>query len=89
VGNDDRRVRKQVGDADSPTPGTVEARLIRLPVEPAERNGLRAVSHLMIDKITTVSKRKLVRRTGRLSDEEMVRVNRAVLVLLGLAGPSK
>jgi len=41
----------------------------------------------MIDKITTVSKKKLETRTGRLSDEDIVRVNRAVLVFLGLAGP--
>jgi mRNA interferase MazF len=62
---------------------------MRLPFEPSERNGLRAASQLMIDKITTVSKKKLRQRAGRLSDEDMVRVNRAVLVFLGLAGPSK
>lgn len=42
----------------------------------------------MIDKITTVSKTKLEAHVGRLSDEDMIRVNRAVLVFLGLAGPS-
>jgi mRNA interferase MazF len=41
----------------------------------------------MIDKITTVSKRKLESHVGRLSDEDIVRVNRSVLVFLGLAGP--
>jgi len=41
----------------------------------------------MIDKITTVSKKKLQSRVGRLSDEDIVRVNRAVVVFLGLAGP--
>lgn len=41
----------------------------------------------MVDKITTVSKTKCETRVGRLSDEDMVRVNRAVLVFLGLAGP--
>jgi mRNA interferase MazF len=41
----------------------------------------------MVDKITTVSKTKCETRVGRLSDEDMVRVNRAVLVVLGLAGP--
>jgi mRNA interferase MazF len=39
----------------------------------------------MIDKITTVSRSKLGRRIGRLSDEDIVRVNRAVLVFLGIA----
>ena len=39
----------------------------------------------MIDRITTVSK-SLQRRVGRLSDEDVVRLNRAVLLFLGLAG---
>ena len=59
---------------------------LRLLVEPAEGNGLRSASQLMIDKITTVSKKKLERRVGWLSDEDIVRVNRAVLVFLGFAG---
>jgi mRNA interferase MazF len=69
------------------TTHAVDAPLMRLPVDPSERNGLRASSQLMIDKITTVSKKKLETRVGRLSDEDIVRVNRAVLVFLGLAGP--
>jgi mRNA interferase MazF len=40
----------------------------------------------MIDKITTVSKNELESRVGRLSVEDIVRLNRAVLVFLGLAG---
>ena len=64
----------------------VDAPLLRLPIEPSDPNGLRAASQLMIDKITTVSKTKLERRIGRLSDEDIIRVNRAVLVFLGLAG---
>lgn len=69
------------------TTHAVEAPLMRLSIEPSERNGLRAASHLMIDKVTTVSKTKLESRVGRLSDEDLVRVNRAVVVFLGLAGP--
>lgn len=40
----------------------------------------------MIDKITTVAKTKIGKKIGRLGDEDMVRINRAVLVYLGLAG---
>ena len=65
----------------------VDAPLIRLAVEPSERNGLRSTSHAMIDKITTVSKKKLEQHVGKLSDEDIVRVNRALVVFLGLAGP--
>jgi mRNA interferase MazF len=39
----------------------------------------------MVDKVTTVGKSKIGRRIGRLDDEDIVRVNRAVLVFLGLA----
>jgi mRNA interferase MazF len=60
---------------------------MRLPIEPSDRNGLRSPSHVMIDKITTDSKMKLERRVGRLSGEDLVRINRAVIVFLGLAGP--
>lgn len=70
------------------TTHVIDAPLMRLPIEPSDRNGLRATSHLMIDKITTVSKRKLEGRIGRLSDEDVVRMNRAVVVFLGLAGPT-
>jgi mRNA interferase MazF len=62
------------------------APLLRLTIEPSPENGLRAVSQLMIDKVTTVSKNKLESRVGRLSVEDIVRLNRAVLVFLGLAG---
>ena len=64
----------------------VDAPLIRLTVEPSDRNGLRASSQLMVDKIATVSKPKVRTRLGRLSDEDIIRLNRAVLVFLGLAG---
>jgi mRNA interferase MazF len=61
------------------------APLLRVAVEPSELNGLRITSQLMIDKVTTVSKVKLERRIGRLSNEDVVRLNRAIMVFLGLA----
>ena len=42
----------------------------------------------MVDKITTVPKTKIGARLGRLADEDMVRLNRAVLVFLGIAAPT-
>jgi mRNA interferase MazF len=59
--------------------------LFRLPVEPSERNGLRSASRLMVDKITTVPKSKVGERIGRLDDEDVVRLNKAAMVFLGLA----
>ena len=40
----------------------------------------------MVDKITTVPKAKLGKRIGRLADDDMVRLNRALMIFLGLAG---
>lgn len=62
------------------------APLIRLPVDPDERNGLRERSSLMVDKITTVPRSKLGERIGQLSDEDTVRLGRAIMVFFGLAG---
>ena len=71
------------------TTDKTDAPLLRLPVEPNERNGLRARCCLMADKITTVSKSKLGERVGRLDDEDVLRLNQAMLVFLGLAGSPK
>jgi mRNA interferase MazF len=62
-----------------------DAPLFRLPVEPNQRNGLRAACRLMADKITTVPKSRIGARVGRLDDEDILRLNQAVLVFLGLA----
>lgn len=71
------------------TTDETEAPLFRLAVEPDERNGLRSSCRLMVDKITTVRKSKLGSRLGRLADEDMVRLNQAILVFLGLAASPK
>src|SRR5579863_10018783 len=67
------------------TTDQTEAPLFRLLVEPNERNGLRSACRLMVDKITTVPKSKVGTHIGRLDDEDMVRLNRAIMVFLGLA----
>ena len=59
--------------------------LFRLAVDPNPRNGLRMTCRMMVDKITTVPKSKIGDRVGRLEDEDIVRLNRAILVFLGIA----
>lgn len=71
------------------TTDPAEAPLFRLLVEPNDRNGLRSASRLMVDKITTVPKSRLGARIGRLDDEDMVKLNRAIMVFLGLAVPPR
>jgi mRNA interferase MazF len=67
------------------TTDETEAPLFRLPVAPNDRNGLRAACRLVVDKITTVPKSKVGSRIGRLDEEDLLRLNRAILVFLGLA----
>ena len=68
------------------TSDPTEAPLFRILVEPSTLNGLANASRLMVDKVTTVPKAKIGKRVGRLSDEDVVRLDRAMMVFLGLAG---
>lgn len=70
------------------TSNPTRAPLFRLPITPSNRNGLTASSSLMVDKIMTVPKTKVGAPIGRLDDADLVRLNRAVVVFLGLAGAS-
>ena len=68
------------------TSDPTDAPLFRPAIEPSETNGLRVVSRLMVDKITTIPKTKLGARIGRLADKDMLRLNRALMIFLGLGG---
>ena len=61
------------------------APLFHIRVEPTEENGLQEAGCLMVDKLTTVRKRRIGSRVGRLDDEDIVRLNRAIFVYHGLA----
>ena len=67
------------------TTDATEAPLFRLLVEPNTQNGLRSPCRLMVDKITTVPKSKVGDQIGRLDDQDVLRLNQAVMVFLGLA----
>ena len=62
------------------------APLVRVPIEPNERTGLRQPSWAMVDKVMTVRKSQMGGRIGRIDDQDMVRLGRALIVFLGLAG---
>ena len=68
------------------TTDRTEAPLIRLVVEPDTANGLISRSSLMVDKITTVRRSTLREKIGTLADQDMLRLNRAVMVFFGFAG---
>lgn len=67
------------------TTNPVDAPLVRIPIEPSEDNGLDRPCSLMVDKITTVPRSGLGERLGRLRDDELVPLNRSLVVFLGLA----
>ena len=68
------------------TSDPTDAPLFRILIAPTERNGLNALSRLMVDKITTVPKNKLGHPIGHLDAKDMHRVNQAILIFLGLGG---
>jgi mRNA interferase MazF len=63
----------------------VNAPLFRLTLEPSARTGLRSVSQIMIDKITTVRRERIGKAIGRVDDEMMLRVNRAIALWFSVA----
>lgn len=71
------------------TSDPTKAPLFRLLIEPSESNGLHTASSLMVDKITTVPKTKIGSRVGKLDDDDLLRLNQAMVVFLGLAGSSR
>lgn len=67
------------------TTSKTEAPLFRLLVQPNESNRLHAICNLMVDKITTIPKSKIGTLIGRLDDADVLRLNQAIMVFLGLA----
>lgn len=67
------------------TTDPTDAPLFRLLLEPDQRNGLEQPSRLMVDKLTTVPKAYLGDRIGQLADADVIRLDRAIIVFLGLA----
>lgn len=61
-----------------------DAPLFRLSIDPTSENGLQKPSQVMIDKAHTVVREKIGGTIGRLSDPEIVAVNRALALWLGL-----
>lgn len=70
------------------TTDPTDAPLFRLLIRPSESNGLRDDCRLMVDKVTTVPKTRIGAYVGRLSDKDIMRLNRAFLVFLGIAAPT-
>jgi len=68
------------------TTDPTDAPLIRLLIEADAVTGIRESSRLMVDKVTTIPRSELGERIGHLSGDDMIRLSRALVVFLGLAG---
>ena len=56
----------------------------RVTVEPNPANGLRTISQVMVDKLSTLPHTKISEPFGRLDEERMKAVDRALLLVIGM-----
>ena len=68
------------------TSDPTDAPLLRVEVHPTPGNGLGSPSRLMVDKVSTVPRTRAGYRVGALDPADMLRLERALLVFLGIAG---
>ncbi len=61
------------------------APLVRIPLEPDSENGLRKRCQIMVDKVQTVPRDKIGSTIGRLAEDTIVAVDRALAIFLGIA----
>ena len=67
------------------TPEVVEAPDFRVTIEPSRTNGLRVRSQVMADKPVTVRRDRIGQAIGRLSAEDVRRLDIALAFVMGLA----
>jgi mRNA interferase MazF len=63
----------------------VDAPLFRLTVEPSPTNGLRSLSQIMVDKVTTVRRTRIGSTIGHIEDDTLLRLSRALALWVGIA----
>lgn len=68
------------------TTHALSAPLMRLELQPSEINGLSRTNQIMIDKVTSIPRASVRERLGQLEAADLIRLNRAMIVFLGLAG---
>ena len=67
------------------TSDPTEIPLLRVPLDPNDSNGLDVPSSIMLDKVTTMPRSRLAERLGKVSDADMRKLSRGLLVFLGFA----
>jgi len=77
-----------LGELDSvvlcPVTSELRTAVFRVTVEPTSANGLRALSQVMVDKLMTMPRTKVGEPFGRLEEERMRAVDKALLLVVGV-----
>jgi mRNA interferase MazF len=68
------------------TTNPTEVPLTRIPSEASPLHGPDQPSRLMVDKVMTMPRSNLREHLGRLPETDLVRLNRSLIVFLGLPG---
>lgn len=63
----------------------IDAPLFRITLEPSAANGLKKPSQIMVDKIISIRADRIGKTIGRVSEDTMIGVGRALAVWLGVA----
>lgn len=67
-----------------PVTSELRTAAFRVTVEPTTHNGLRVLSQVMVDQLSTLLRSKISEPFGRLEDERMRAVDRALLLVVGV-----
>lgn len=67
-----------------PVTSEIRTAIFRVTVEPTPGNGLRHMSQVMVDKLSTLPRSKVSEPFGHLEDEKMREVERAMLLVTGV-----
>lgn len=66
------------------TTNPTDALLIRIAVASNDATGIDQPSRIMVDKVTTMPRSNLRDRLGRIADDDLARLDSALIVCLGL-----
>ena len=61
-----------------------DAPLLRIHLKPNSRNGLKRESQITVDKIVTLRSERVGAKIGKLSSEELLKLNRTLAFVVGL-----
>lgn len=62
----------------------IDAPLFRLKIPPTNENGLKQVSQIMVDKMTTLPKEKIRQKIGDISSELQLELTKAIKIWLDI-----